>query len=1071
MAIGRGAKRIYDEYEDDIGVEISEIHKSTALHIAAAVKHVDFVKELVKIMDENDLRKKNKFDNTAFFLAAASGMVEAAKEIMKNDTAIAMVPDICGRLPIHMAALSGHKDMFALGAKSSFYVWMMMRVFWFPVVPLQLLRSHPDLATARAKNNETALHVLAQKHMKFSNLANPNQLGIFKRAFNFGFKVEETEKKELALKLVECIWKKVVSLSSSELSKLVVEPRNLIFDAAEKGNVELLIILINGYPDLIWRVYDIENFYSIFHIAVKNRHEDIFKLIYKIGSNKEMLLSFVDQNGNNILHLAAMLGPLDQLNFISGEALQFQRELLWFQKVENVAPKQFSEAVNKDGLTPRALFLQQHKELREKGEKWMKETANANVVVAILIVTVAFTATLTVPGGNNQVSGFPIFIQKSTFKIFAISDAMSLVFSLTSVATFLHMFTSRYAEEDMLWRLPRKFYIGMLLLLISLVALVVVFSTIFFIFFSNSELWIAILFVVVAPTPLCIFLLRNIHQLFSGVLYMIYNLQSAFQQESNKLLFRELEESDQHQQGKTRIRQLKLYRAALASDWEVVKRIYNENKDDIGVAISGIGLTALHIAAAKRHADFVKELVKIMDENDLKKVDVFGQTALAFAAARGQVELAQEIMKNDKAIAMIPDKNGLLPIHSAAVSGHKDVVEYLYQETKYSFLFLAVGDVYDVALQLLEDYPDVAIACVGDYGTPLHAIARKDLPFSKLDSQNVRGIPSRCLSLVERGNIEFLCILIREYPDIILLHLSKENDYNIFHIAVMNRQEHVFKLIDELFYVYINQIDEEGNNILHLAGMLAPSHRLNIAAGAALQMRRELLWFKEVEKFVLLMHINAKNKKGLTPKALFTEQHKDLREKGEKWMKDTTTSCMLLATLIATIVFAATFTVPGGIKEDTGSLLHIHKVSLKIFFISNAIALVSSSASIVNFLSILTSPYAEEEFLWSLPRKLRIGLVTFFISIAAMMAHLLHFLRRHKVMDTYSCYHICFNTSHHVYFATFQTLFYCSVFALCLPAKQNSCFPKKEETSDQQRRMAKICNEHLRIPCTCSTNV
>lgn len=100
------------------------------------------------------------------------------------------------------------------------------------------------------------------------------------------------------------------------------------------------------------------------------------------------------------------------------------------------------------------------------------------------------------------------------------------------------------------------------------------------------------------------------------------------------------------------------------------------------------------------------------------------------------------------------------------------------------------------------------------------------------------------LDAVERGNIEFLCILIREYPDIILLHLSKENDYNIFHIAVMNRQEHVFKLIDELFYVYINQIDEEGNNILHLAGMLAPSHRLNIAAGAALQMRRELLWFK-----------------------------------------------------------------------------------------------------------------------------------------------------------------------------------------------------------------------------------
>ncbi|KAK9226930.1 hypothetical protein WN943_011978 [Citrus x changshan-huyou] len=52
----------------------------------------------------------------------------------------------------------------------------------------------------------------------------------------------------------------------------------------------------------------------------------------------------------------------------------------------------------------------------------------------------------------------------------------------------------------------------------------------------------------------------------------------------------------------------------------------------------------------------------------------------------------------------------------------------------------------------------------------------------------------------------------------------------------------------------------------------------------------------------------------------------------------------------------------------------------------DAISLVSSSASVVNFLSILTPRYAEEDFLRLLPRKLLLGLATLFISVAAMMA-------------------------------------------------------------------------------------
>jgi hypothetical protein len=56
-----------------------------------------------------------------------------------------------------------------------------------------------------------------------------------------------------------------------------------------------------------------------------------------------------------------------------------------------------------------------------------------------------------------------------------------------------------------------------------------------------------------------------------------------------------------------------------------------------------------------------------------------------------------------------------------------------------------------------------------------------------------------------------------------------------------------------------------------------------------------------------------------------------------------------------------------------------------LFIISDALSLFFSTTSVVMFLGILTSRYAEDDFLESLPRKMIIGLSTLFFSIAAMM--------------------------------------------------------------------------------------
>ncbi|KAM0064905.1 putative PGG domain-containing protein [Helianthus debilis subsp. tardiflorus] len=129
-----------------------------------------------------------------------------------------------------------------------------------------------------------------------------------------------------------------------------------------------------------------------------------------------------------------------------------------------------------------------------------------------------------------------------------------------------------------------------------------------------------------------------------------------------------------------------------------------------------------------------------------------------------------------------------------------------------------------------------------------------------------------------------------------------------------------------------------------------------------------------------------KNKDGLTPYELFTKEHKDLMTQGEKWMKHTASQCMVVAALIATIVFSAAFTVPGGYDQDNGIPIFHSKATFMVFVVADAISLFASSASILMFLSILTSRYAERDFLESLPKKLMFGLATLFLSIVTMTA-------------------------------------------------------------------------------------
>ncbi|GKB58464.1 ankyrin repeat-containing protein [Tanacetum coccineum] len=172
---------------------------------------------------------------------------------------------------------------------------------------------------------------------------------------------------------------------------------------------------------------------------------------------------------------------------------------------------------------------------------------------------------------------------------------------------------------------------------------------------------------------------------------------------------------------------------------------------------------------------------------------------------------------------------------------------------------------------------------------------------------------------------------------------------------------------------------------MHLAGGLAPTSILSRTRGAALQLQREIQWHEEVRRLMLPTELFFENMYMETSQMMFTREHANLLKEGEQWNKTTAESCSITAALIITVVFAATITIPGGNNPETGIPLFKKETAFAIFAVSDALSLFTAATALLVFLSILTTRYAEEDFLACLPRRLIIGLCALFISKTAMM--------------------------------------------------------------------------------------
>ncbi|XP_058185852.1 uncharacterized protein LOC131303081 [Rhododendron vialii] len=128
------------------------------------------------------------------------------------------------------------------------------------------------------------------------------------------------------------------------------------------------------------------------------------------------------------------------------------------------------------------------------------------MVVSTLIAAVMFTTAFTVPGGNDEKTGRPIFLKYDEFTVFVLSSALSMFASSTSLLMFLGILTARYAEKDFFRSLPVKVIMGLFCLFLSIVTMMVAFGSAIFMTVINDRLsWVNIPVILLALIPVAIF--------------------------------------------------------------------------------------------------------------------------------------------------------------------------------------------------------------------------------------------------------------------------------------------------------------------------------------------------------------------------------------------------------------------------------------------------------------------------------------------------------------------------------------------------------------------------------------
>ncbi|KAI3912776.1 hypothetical protein MKW98_005696 [Papaver atlanticum] len=506
---------------------------SPALHVAVGLGRVNFVKDLLSKMVSEELEMKTRQGSAAISIAAEGNNMEIVEMMVNKNSGLLLIENEHGHIPLVTAAINANEEMMrCLYSKTTAekicelsdkrvatFLTAAARLEAYDIV-LDLLGRRPEYGITKDDSGVTLLTVMAEKPSAFpsgncgGSLQNVIRWSVHHCKFRVpGVKqqIDNIMKQCHAILIVRRVCELLLDKDLIQLTEVGAD--KAIHLATINGIVEVFDNLLDSNPYLV-RFKD-DDGRGLFQIAVMYRQVNIFQYICQMR-HKNMSAAVLDNNRNNILHCVASLSPSRQLDRVTGAALQMQREIQWFLELEKVVQPRYREMENADKEKPKALFSREHKNLMKEGEMWMKETSSACMIVSTLIATIMFAAAFTLPGGNDQNTGYPMFSKSRTFIVFIVCDAVSLFASCTSVMTFFTILTARYAENDFLVSLPRKLILGLFSLFISIATMMATFAATLVLILSKHASWIYIPVIILASIPVLLFaylqfpLFRNI---------------------------------------------------------------------------------------------------------------------------------------------------------------------------------------------------------------------------------------------------------------------------------------------------------------------------------------------------------------------------------------------------------------------------------------------------------------------------------------------------------------------------------------------------------------------------------
>ncbi|XP_034888813.1 ankyrin repeat-containing protein At5g02620 isoform X1 [Populus alba] len=428
------------------------------------------------------------------------------------------------------------------------------------------------------------------------------------------------------------------------------------------------------------------------------------------------------------------------------------------------------------------------------------------------------------------------------------------------------------------------------------------------------------------------------------------------------------------------------------------------------------GDSQIHLAARTGNLSRVREILQNSDGNDLKVLLAMqnheGETPLYAAAENGHAEVVAEMLESmDLETASIAARNGYDPFHVAAKQGHLDVLRKLLgvfpnlamttdSSCTTALHTAATQGHIDVVNLLLETDANLVKIARNNGKTVLHSAARMghlEVVRSLLikDSSTAFRIDKKgqtALHMAVKGQNEEIVLELLK-PDPSVMHVEDNKGNTALHVAIKKGRAQNVRCLLSVEGVNINAINKAGETPLDIAEKLGVQDLVYILKEAGANNSKDCgkppSSAKQLKQTVSAIKHDVQSQLQQTRQTGFKVQKiaKKLKKLHISGLNNAINNATIVAVLIATVAFAAIFTVPGQYVEEKTDGAAIGQANVArnpaflVFIIFDSLALFISLAVVVVQTSVVVIEQKGKKQLVFIINKL-MWLACLFISAA-----------------------------------------------------------------------------------------